>query len=275
MKKIFVSFDFEGLAGVTSWSDVDKKSPDFKRTYAVNQLKALLEGLGNVEVFLVDSHASGDNIPWEITDEFPNVSLVTGGVRKYYMMYGIDATFDAVIFFGYHGAVGTLESNMDHTYSSSSIHNIWINGIHMNEALINAGYAGIFNVPVAMLVGDDKVVAQTKVYLPDAVYVETKRSIGRHSAVMKPRKVLLEEIKSAAERVKSSVREDFKVFKFQSPVELVVEFSDTLRADLVSSMPLVERIDGRKVRLVHEDYAVVFEALLAMTYICAAAKYLV
>jgi len=274
IRKVFISFDFEGLAGVTSWSDVDKRSPDFKKDYAVEQLRALLEGLGDAEVLLVDSHASGDNIPWEITDEFSNVALVTGGVRKNYMMYGLDDTFDVVIFFGYHAGVGTLESNMDHTYSSTSIHNIWINGIHMNEALINAGYAGIFDVPVAMLVGDDKAVWQTKAHIPNAVYVETKRAIGRHSAVMKPRRSLLEEIKQAAQNVKNSVRENFRVFKFNPPVELVVEFSDTLRADLVSSMPLVERIDGRKVRLVHERYDVIFEALLAMTYICVSAKYL-
>jgi len=27
-KKVFVSFDYEGLAGVTSWNDVEKRSPE-------------------------------------------------------------------------------------------------------------------------------------------------------------------------------------------------------------------------------------------------------
>lgn len=273
-RRIFVSLDFEGLAGITNWSDVDKKSSDYKRKIMLEQLRAFLRGLGDSEIFLVDSHATGDNIPWEITMEFPNVELVSGGVRKYYMMYGIDESFDYIVFFGYHAGIGTLEANMDHTYSSSSIHNIWINGVEMNEALINAAFGGLFNVPVGCLVGDDKVVTQTQTYLPKTIYVTTKTSIGRHSAIMKPMKELLTEIENAAKALIQREKSSFSIFSFSNPVEMVVEFSDTLRTDLVSSMPLVERIDGRKVKIVHENYEVIFEALLAMTYICTAAKVL-
>jgi len=274
-KRIFISFDYEGLAGITSWSDVDKKSADYKKNEMLKQLKAFLNGLKDDFVFLVDSHASGDNIPWDITEEFPNVTLVSGGVRQYYMMYGIDETFDYVVFFGYHAGVGTLHANMDHTYSSSSIHSIWINGMEMNEALINAAFSGLYNVPVACIVGDDKVIEQTKKHLPKALYISTKKSVGRHSAIMKPLPILLKELEETAKSLSKKSKDDFEIFTFDKPVELIVELSDTLRADLVASMPLIERLDGRRVRLVHEDYKVVFEALLAITYICAAAKYFV
>ncbi|MGC8955827.1 MAG: M55 family metallopeptidase [Fervidobacterium sp.] len=274
MPRIFISFDFEGLAGVTNWSDVDKKSSDYKRNPMLLQLKSFLNGLEDSQILLVDSHAFGDNIPWEITDEFPNVELVSGGIRKYYMIYGIDNSFDYIVFFGYHAGIGTLEANMDHTYSSSSIHNIWINGKLMNEALINAAFGGLFNVPVGCIIGDDKLIEQTMPYIPKALYLKTKTSIGRHSAIMKPMKRLLDELEDIAKRLVNMQKADFDVFTFDKPVEMVVEFSDTLRADLVSSMPLVERIDGRKIRLVHEDYKVIFEALLTMTYICTAAKIL-
>ncbi|MFN6992166.1 MAG: M55 family metallopeptidase [Fervidobacterium sp.] len=274
-KKIFVSFDFEGLAGITSWNDVDKKSIEYKRETMLLQLKAFLRGLEGADILLVDSHASGDNIPWELSMEIPNVSIVSGGVRKHYMMYGVDNSFDYIVFFGYHAGVGTLEANMDHTYSSSSIHNIWINNMPMNEALINAAFGGIYGVPVGCLVGDDKVVSQTQKYFPKALFVTTKKSIGRHSAIMRPFKELLNDLEESSKILIDKEKEDFDIFTFTSPIELVVEFSDTLRADLVSSMPLVERIDGRKVRIVHDKYEVIFEALLAMTYICAAAKLLV
>jgi D-amino peptidase len=274
-KKIFISFDYEGLAGVTSWNDVEKKSSDFKRYEMLRQLKAFLKGLEGCEVTLVDSHAAGDNIPWEITEEFPYVTLVSGGIRQYYMMYGIDESFDFAVFFGYHAGIGTLHANMDHTYSSSSIHNIWINGMEMNEALINAAFAGLFNVPLGCLIGDDKVITQTSKILSKVLSVETKKSIGRHSAIMKPMATLLNELEQCAKELSTKSREDFEIFRFPSPIEMVVELSDTLRADLVSSMPLVERVDGRKVRIKHDDYKVIFEALLAMTYICAAARILV
>lgn len=273
-KRIFISLDLEGLAGITSWSDVDKKSSDYKREIMLEQLRSFLKGLGNSEIFLADSHAMGDNVPWEITMEFPNVTLVSGGVRKYYMMYGIDESYDYIVFFGYHAGIGTLEANMDHTYSSSSIHSVWINGIEMNEALINAAFGGLFNVPVGCLVGDDKVVTQTRTYLPKTVYVTTKTSIGRYSAIMRPMKELLIEIENAAKTLIQREKSSFNIFAFGKPIEMIVEFSDTLRTDLVSSMPLVERLDGRKVKIAHENYEVIFEALLAMTYICAAAKIL-
>jgi D-amino peptidase len=51
---------------------------------------------------------------------------------------------------------------------------------------------------------------------------------------------------------------------------MIVEFSDTSKADMVESMPLTERIDGRKVKISSDNYRVIFEALLAITYICGA-----
>lgn len=266
--KVYISFDFEGLGGITQWSDVTKKDKEYKQDYAIRQLRALLEPLKNHEVTLSDSHAEGDNIPWTLTDNFSNIKLISGGIRKYYMMNGIDESFDRAIFFGYHSGVGERYSTMDHTYSSSSIHNIWINNIEMNETLINAAYAGIFDVPLTLVVGDDKLKKQLNPYFKTLYYVETKRSLGRYSAEHKPMKLLLEEIKNTTENMLSKGKEQFDVFKFNSPVEMKIEFSDTSKADMVESMPLVERLDGRRVRITNTDYKVIFEALLAMTYIC-------
>ncbi|WP_129410063.1 M55 family metallopeptidase [Marinitoga lauensis] len=271
--KIYISFDFEGLAGVTQWKDVTK-GKDYKQVYAMEQLRSLLKSLKEHEVVISDSHAMGDNIPWEITKEFPNVELISGGIRKYYMMNGLDNSFDRMIFFGYHSGVGEMYSTMDHTYSSSSIHNIWINGKYMNETLINAAFGGLYNVPLAMVVGDDKLEKQLNGYFNNLVYVKTKNSIGRFSAKFKPMRTLLNEIEDAAIKMLNLKKEDLTILKFKKPIEMIVEFSDTLRADMVESMPLVERIDGRKVKLIHEDYKVIFEGLLAMTYITMAAKYL-
>ncbi|WP_457284249.1 M55 family metallopeptidase [Petrotoga sp. DB-2] len=268
--KIYISFDFEGLGGIAQWNDVTKNNKDYKQTYAVRQLKALLEELKEHEITLSDSHAEGNNIPWEITEEFPNVKLISGGIRKYYMMTGIDESFDRMIFFGYHAGVGEKYSTMDHTYSSSSIHNIWINKVEMNETLINAAYGGSFGVPLAMVVGDDKLKKQLNPYFKHLYYVETKRSLGRYSAEFKPMKQLLEEIKSTTKEMIDKNKEYFDVYTFNSPIEMIVEFSDTSKADMVESMPLTERIDGRKVKISSDNYRVIFEALLAITYICGA-----
>ncbi|HOB16492.1 MAG TPA: M55 family metallopeptidase [Defluviitoga sp.] len=267
--KIYISFDFEGLGGICQWDDVTKDNKDYKQKYAVSQLNALLEQLQDHEVVISDSHARGNNIPWEITNDYPNVKLISGGIRKFYMMTGIDESFDRMIFFGYHSGVGEMYSTMDHTYSSSSIHNIWINGKEMSETLINAAYGGIFDVPLAMVVGDDKLKRQLTPYFNKIYYIETKKSLGRYAAQFKPMKILLEEISATTKLMLSKDKEYFEVFRFDKPIEMIVEFSDTSKADMVESMPLIERIDGRKVKLVSDDYKTIFEGLLAITYICS------
>ncbi|HCF37760.1 MAG TPA: peptidase M55 [Thermosipho africanus] len=268
--KIYVSIDFEGLGGVTQWSDVEY-GVKFKQNYLMEQLKAFLRATDGNYVLLVDSHAMGDNILWEITKEFENVELISGGLRKNYMMSGLDESFDRVVFFGYHAGVGTRYAVMDHSYSSSSIYNIWINGQKMNEALINAAYAGLYNVPVAMIVGDDKLKGQV---FDDVFFVETKESLGRFSAKHKSMKKVLKEIEETTRRMLQVPREKFKIYKFDTPVELVVEFTDTARADLVEMLPLFERVNGRSVKLVHEDYQVIFDAILSMAFMCSVVKYI-
>lgn len=267
--KIYVSFDFEGLGGISQWDDVTKDNKDYKQKYAVIQLKTLFEQLRDHEVVISDSHDKGNNIPWEITNDYPNVKLISGGIRKYYMMSGIDESFDRMIFFGYHSGVGEIYSTMDHTYSSSCIHNIWINGKKMSETLINAAYGGVFDVPLAMVVGDDKLKMQLAPYFNKIYYIETKKSLGRYAAQFKPMKILLEEISSTTKLMLSKAKEYFEIFKFDKPIEMIVELSDTSKADMVESMPLIERIDGRKVKLLSDEYKMIFEALLAITYICS------
>lgn len=212
------------------------------------------------------------HMPWEITNEFDNVELISGGLRKNYMMSGLDETFDRVIFFGYHAGIGTRYATMDHSYSSSSIYNIWVNGQLVNEALINAAYAGLYNVPVTMIVGDDKL--KNQLFDDNIFYVETKTSLGRFSAKHYSMKRILKEIEEAAREMIQIPKEKFRIFKFDAPIELIVEFSDTARADLVEMLPLVERIDGRKIRMVHNDYRVIFDAILSIAFMCTVVKYI-
>ncbi|HHV01023.1 MAG TPA: peptidase M55, partial [Defluviitoga tunisiensis] len=66
--KIYISFDFEGLGGISQRDDVTSDNKDYKQKYAVAQLNALFEQLRDHEVVISDSHDKGNNIPWEITN---------------------------------------------------------------------------------------------------------------------------------------------------------------------------------------------------------------
>ncbi|MEJ5228761.1 MAG: M55 family metallopeptidase [Pseudothermotoga sp.] len=275
--KIYVSVDMEGLAGISTWSEVTPKQSKESFELLYEHLRALLEGLfetGKVEyVMISDSHGAGDNIPYRITDEFERIEIVHGLLRRDFMMTGLDSTFDRVIFLGYHAGVGTKYGIMDHTYSSSAIHNIWINGVRMNETLINAGFAGYHNVPLALVVGDDALREELKGSLTgNYLYVTTKQAVGRFSAIMRPKTVVMREIRDAATRVVSMKRDELALVKFTAPIELKIELKDTSFADAVELMPDLKRIDARTVSFCHDDYGVVFNALMAIVYIVSAVK---
>ncbi len=266
--KIYVSVDMEGLAAVHTWKDVAFGDPHYKRKELEEQLRWLIEPmLGSEEVELitvVDSHAVGDNIPYSITDMDERIELISGFPRKRYMMAGLDESYDRVFFFGYHAGVGAMNALMDHTYSSTTFHNVWINGIRMNEALINAAYAGYLGVPVAMIVGDAALKEEMSDFLDRVVYVTTKEGLGRYSARFVSKKRLEREIKEGVRRAMRKSREDLRIYRFEPPIELKVEVSRTEFADTLEMIPGVDRVDGRILKFIHDDYAVVFDTLLLM-----------
>ena len=267
--KIYVSVDMEGLAGIHSWKDVSGNSS--RRDLLEEQLRWFLEAVLDFDeiemITVVDSHATGDNIPYSITDMDERIKLISGFPRKRYMMAGLDETYDRVIFFGYHAGVGALHGLMDHTYSSTTFHNVWINGLRMNETLINAAYAGHLGVPVCMVVGDEALRRELGDFLDRVVYVVTKRGLGRFAAEFESKKKLREDIKNGVKRAISRSRDDLRIYRFEPPIELKVEVTRTEFADALEMIPGVERLDGRKLKFVHDDYAVVFDTLLLMATI--------
>ncbi len=269
--KVYISVDMEGLAAIHSWKDVTFGDPHYKRKELEEQLRWMLEEMIEYEdikkITVVDSHALGDNIPYSITDLDERIELISGFPRKRYMMAGLDESYDRVIFFGYHAGIGSMNALMDHTYSNTTFHNVWINGIRMNEALINAAYAGYLGVPVAMIVGDTALKEEMKDFLDRVVYVATKEGLGRYSAKFVSKKKLEQDIRSATNRAIRKEREDLRIYRFEPPVELKVETAKTEFADALEMIPGVERVGGRVLKFVHDDYAVVFDAILLMATI--------
>lgn len=275
--KIYVSVDMEGLASISTWSEVSPRQNKESVEILYDHLKALLEGLFESEqvdhVLISDSHANGDNIPYKITEEFENVEVAHGPLRKDFMMIGLDHSFDRVIFLGYHAGVGTKYGIMDHTYSSSVVHNLWINGQRMNEAIINAAFAGYHGVPLALVIGDDVLNKELQGMLKgEYLYVETKRSTGRFSAIMRSKASVMKEIKEAARQIVRIDRNRLPLVKFASPIEMRIELKDTSFADAVELMPNIERIDGRTVVFRNDDYSVVFNTILAIVLLAKAVR---
>ena len=138
VKKVFISVDMEGVAGVVHWEEVSRngKDYDYFRELMTDETNAAIEAsleMGAEEILVRDSHGSARNIIPTLLHEKAMLLRDWSGEYKS-MMEGIDETFDAVIFIGYHAKAGTPDSPLAHTMNGN-VKDISINGISMPEGI--------------------------------------------------------------------------------------------------------------------------------------------
>lgn len=263
---VYISADMEGTAGVVSWTQVDPANTTeypYYRTLMSREVRAAIEGArsaGAREILVNDSHSSMRNVLW---DELPDgVRMIYGNRKPFSMAEGINEAFGAAFFTGYHGAVGQGDAVLCHTYTSETIYNVRMNGTTCSEALLNAAVLGICGVPVVLITGDRGTVEDAKAHMPWIHGVVTKDAIGNYAANSRsPGEVRAAIAQGAAEAIRTINRA--KVFVFASPVAMEIDTVRTQNADFMELIPGFERIGGRTVRYVHDDYRVVFKAFVA------------
>lgn len=248
---IFLSFDLEGISGVSSWREMKKDSPDLLRIrkLATQEVNSAIRGIKNSglnigEILICDSHASGENL---LIDELETgIDLIKGPQRNYYMMEGLSEKFDVVFFIGYHAMVGTTAGMMDHSYSSSLIYNIKINGEYVGETEINGGIAGHYGIPVGLVSGDDKLAREVKKFFGTQIEtVITKYSISRFCARCKHPIDVQKEIELKAARAIKKINR-LRPFRFKYPINAEVEMINSLLGDAIKSLPGLKRVSARK-----------------------------
>ena len=261
--KIFVSADYEGTLGGASWREEKTKRILEEVQLFIEALKEA--GIWNqVEtVTICDSHGRGENIDYtdfsKKLDE--KVSLISGPIKRYFMMEGIDRGYDCVVFLGYHSRSGEIAGSMDHTYAGGSIYRVSLNGYPVGEMELNAYLAGYYGVPIALVSGDETLASQVRDFLGKRFpTVVVKRAVSRYCSEF----FALAEVKK---RYTKSIRQAFKtgktwkIRKLKGEIELVIEFTTTSRCDLASIIPHIERINGYSVRYRDNDYDRVFRML--------------
>ncbi len=264
--RLYISADMEGVSGVVHSEQTDPSQPEYQyaRKLMLREVNAAIEGAfaaGAQDILVNDSHWNMRNL---LIDELhPAATLLSGNVKPYSMMTGIDGGFDAAFFTGYHARADSACATLDHTYEGPNIvQNIWLNDTPVGEYGINAALAGYFGVPVVLLTGDEVVCAQAKELLgQDLETVVVKQAVGRVAAKnLHPTRVH-EMIREAADRALKKKRDPFV---FKPPITLRLALARTSQADRCALMPDVERVSPRVVEYTHDDYAVLFKAFYAL-----------
>ncbi len=265
--KVLISVDLEGISGVVHSDFTGKTGYDYSRARRLmtDETNAAVEGAvqaGAKEIIVNDSHGSMRNIL--IEKLHPAAELITGSPKPLSMMQGIDDTYDAVIFIGYHAHIGTQDGVLAHTYSSRRVKGLKFNGKEMNEASMNAAIAGYYGVPLVFVAGDAAVCRQVKEIINDKIEtVATMEGIGRFVGKAKPPVVVH---KAITEGVKKALlkRKEIKPYTLQSPVKMELSFFYSSMADNAELIPDVKRLNSTTLFFTHSNYITLFKAMRAM-----------
>jgi len=201
--KVYISTDFEGVAGIVDWDQILIGGHDYElgRRLLVGELNAAIDGAitAGADTFVVnDSHSVMRNLP---PDELHgDATLISGKFKPMYMMEGLDNSFDAIFFVGYHGSIGASQAVLSHSYNPRAIWEARINGEVVGETALNALVAAHYGVPIALVTGDETTTEEAARLNPPPHGVAVKRGISRFAAASLHPNVARERIRQGAQQ---------------------------------------------------------------------------
>lgn len=253
--KVYISVDMEGIGGVVTNEQLGPTGFEYARArqFMTDEALAAIQGArdaGATEILVSDSHGNGQNL---LIDQLPaDVRVIRSWPRPLMMMEGIDSTFTAAVFIGYHASTANVSGVRAHTMSSATLTGVKLNGVEVPEGGMNAAIAGHFGVPVVAVSGDDAAVAEVRQFTGPVPGAEVKRAISFHSASTLTPKASQELVRA---RVKAGVeqRASAKPYVLRGPVTLEMSFKNYRAAELLAYLPIVTRVNSHTIRFVGKD----------------------
>jgi D-amino peptidase len=250
----------EGIAGLVDPSQVSSSGRDYAlgRKLMTAEVNAAIDAAfaaGATEVVVNDSHGSQTNLPPDEVDR--RAVLITGSPKPLGMMQGIDDTFAAVVFIGYHAQASTTDGVLDHTYNGQ-LKSVRLNGREVGEYGLNAALAGHFGVPVVFISGDRAVAEQARGFIPGIEALAVKEAFGHTAARTlhpeKARERIAVGIKAALAR-----RSQIPPVHLSRPVTIEIELANSAQTDSAMMVPGMKRASGRVVSYTAPDMAVAYQ----------------
>ncbi len=251
--KVYISVDMEGISGVNGDNQTSAAGAEYGRArkLMVEDANAAIRGAfagGATDVLVNDSHGSQRNLLPEDLD--PRARLISHSFKRHGMMEGLDETFDAVIFVGYHAKADSPRGLFAHT-GSGVVRDLQVNGRSVGEGGMNAILAQWYGVPVVMVTGDDVAVEQQRATVPGVRGVVVKRAINSRAVELRALAETRREIELAA---KESVEASRKPSRERLASYVVrMEFRDPTIPEIVTAFREVRSVSPFVVEFTRES----------------------
>ena len=265
--KVYISVDMEGVAGISDWEQCLAGGDDYQlgRDLVLGEVNAAIDGAreaGATEILVNDSHSAMRNLP--PTELHGQASYLSGRFKPLYMMEGLDASYDVVLFLGYHAAMPT-PGILSHTYNPRAIADVTLNGTVTGEAGINALVAMHHGVPVAVITGDQYVGPEAAPFCPGIEVVEVKRSVSRYAAEHLHPDVARERIREGVHQSLSGMSATPPAIDL--PATLEVQLMSPDMAEQATWLHGVERVTSTSVRFSDDDPLRLFRTFMTLVFL--------
>jgi len=256
----------EGVAGIVHLQQVVRGTGEYERScrWMTAEVNAAIRGArraGATRFLVNDSHGDMRNLVLDDLDEAAEV--ISGSEKPFSMAAGLDPTFAAAFFIGYHASVGAGGAIMDHTYGGRTVYQVRVNGRAQSEATLNAALAGSYGVRAALITGDRTTVAEAQRDLAGIEGVVVKDAIGRLAGrSLQPRAAQRLIEAGAARALRQLTRRP--LVRPRGPFVLEIDWMNTAMADSCALLPEIDRIGGRTVRYQTPDFPACYRMLQAL-----------
>lgn len=249
--KIFISADIEGINGIHSWSETELNNALYARfqkqmTQEVAAAARAAKDAGATQIVVKDAHDSAMNL---ILEDLPTyVELIRGwegGLCG--MMTGLDASFDACLFIGYHSPVRSDGNTLAHTMSTDYV-DITCNNKPFSEFQINTYYAQTLGVPVVFVSGDESLTKLIQSENKNIHTVATKSGMQGASRSKHPAITNQEIYDTVYSALKQDLNKDYFI-PAPTSFDIKVQYPNTKTAYNNSFFPKAELVNTDTIRL--------------------------
>ncbi len=252
--KVFISADIEGTAITATREGCHPGEFEYERSRREMTAEVVAAAEG--------ARAAGADLVVILPEELPEyVQLIRSWSRSPEMMVeGLDESFDAALFVGYHNAAAEAGNSLSHTINGGVVHRITVNGRPGSEFLIYSWMAAWYGVPSVFLAGDRALCEVGKTLHPSLVTVPVKEDVGGRSQGLSPA-LAHRLIREGAER---ALRQDLAAARITLPEHFRVELTYKSHRDAYTKgfYPGAERVDAVTLAYEADDWYEVNRFLL-------------